>query len=400
MSPQSSAFAAGLSGVPAFAFIAAAFSSLRSLQSLQSKLPLRQRARRAPTIPNASAKKINSPKSTRGFSRCLSSLQTPDQNGSQFRCVRCRVRQFFHIVAVKRKIPNRNIFFHAVLMNRLRNHHNAALNVPPQNNLADRFSVLRRNFRQNRICKNSVLSFRERSPSLRHNAVIFHRFKSLLLLKKRMQLNLVHRRQNLKILAQIAEPVRIHIAHAHRADFSCLVQIHHRTVRAVVIAERLMKKIQIQILKPKSLHRFFKSLFRILVAVILNPKFCRNEQLLSLHKPLRNRARNSPANRLLILISRRRVNQTVARTNRIINRLLRNISIRHLKNPKPQPRHLHTIVQRNKIHKILQKITRAFPRFRSAQPRSLCPGFQPSLPLRPFRIRSTAATRQVRPYQR
>ncbi len=123
-----------------------------------------------------------------------------------------------------------------------------------------------------------------------------------------MKFHLVYCRNHVKVFTKVCKAVRIHIAHADCADFAVFVQVNHRAVRSVIIAKRLMKKIQVNVFQIQFFKRRFKGLFCIFIAVILRPEFCSNKKFLAFYKTFRNCTFYSPSNRFFILISCRRIN--------------------------------------------------------------------------------------------
>lgn len=77
-----------------------------------------------------------------------------------------------HVVIGKGKIEHVEIFRHPLLVDGLWNHHNSALQMPPEHNLRRGFSVLFANRKNRLVLKKSAVPLAERCPRLKLNAVL------------------------------------------------------------------------------------------------------------------------------------------------------------------------------------------------------------------------------------
>lgn len=124
------------------------------------------------------------------------------------------------------------------------------------------------------------------------------------------------------------------------------VQILHRVPRAINIAIGLVDQIEIQILQLQALQRPFKRLLRAVVPGILNPELSGDEQIGFCHHTT---AFDRLANGFFIPVSRRRVNQTIARSERSIHTSFAFFGIGHLdRTPKPRSGIRNAVIQCNR----------------------------------------------------
>jgi hypothetical protein len=55
------------------------------------------------------------------------------------------------------------------------------------------------------------------------------------------------------VLDEIDEPVGVEVRHTDRSDEAVGVELFHRSPGAVVVAERLMDQVQVDVVEPESL---------------------------------------------------------------------------------------------------------------------------------------------------
>ena len=130
-----------------------------------------------------------------------------------------------HIFVGERKIKNVDILPHPFDVGRFGNDNHAALDKPAQSDLGYALAVFTADFGQQRIRKETVASFGERSP--RHDArtELLHDPLRLDLLVENMRLYLIHGRNDLHITGQIDEVVGIEIRNADSTQFTLFVSL-------------------------------------------------------------------------------------------------------------------------------------------------------------------------------
>ena len=74
-------------------------------------------------------------------------------------------------------------------------------------------------------------------------------------LVERVGLDLVDRRGDLVVIDEVDEPIRVEVGHADRADATFVVQLLHRPPRAVVVAERLVDQVEVDVVEPELCER-------------------------------------------------------------------------------------------------------------------------------------------------
>ena len=130
---------------------------------------------------------------------------------------------------------------------------------------------------------------------------------------------------------EIDEPVGIEVRNADRTPRKSLtVQFLHRAPRAVVVAERLVDEVQVDVVEAETAEGGLEGTPRLLLALVLDPQLCRDEQLVS-----RNAARiERPTDRVLVPVRGGSVKRAESGCEGIGYRLFR-LLYRDLKTPKP-----------------------------------------------------------------
>ena len=108
-------------------------------------------------------------------------------------------------------------------------------------------------------------------------------------------------------------------------------------------------QVKIQIVRSQVLQSFLKGAQGLIVSRVLNPDLGGEEQFL----PCNSALPDGLANRPLVAVAGRRVNEPVSGLQSGQNALLTNRLISHLKNTQPLLGHLNAIVQLNGIHCVL-----------------------------------------------
>src|SRR5699024_889054 len=162
-----------------------------------------------------------------------------------------------------------------------------------------------------------------------------HKRKCILLLKERMKFNLVYCRLYFHSLTEVCKTCRIEVAYADGTELSFLISLLHRAVCPDVISHRLMDQIQIQIVQPKIVKRSPDRFPSFLIACILYPELCSDEQL-----PAGNTALlHCLADCFFIHICCRCIDQTISARYGIQNGLLALRRVRHLEYSESFHRH-------------------------------------------------------------
>ena len=153
--------------------------------------------------------------------------------------------------SLRAEIPDIDVLLHAVFVYRFRDYHDASLDIPAKGYLCGALPVFLTDLCQHRMCKDPMVTFCERSPCFRNDAILFHQGKGIVLLEERVQFHLINCRDHFHRLAQIGKTCRIEVAHAYGFQFSFLVCFFHCTVCADIITHWLMDQVKVQIFKPK-----------------------------------------------------------------------------------------------------------------------------------------------------
>ena len=185
-----------------------------------------------------------------------------------------------------------------------------------------------------------MVALGERPPCFGRYTVFFHKSERVFLLKERVQLHLIDRGNDLCTLAQIGENMRIEVAHADGGDNALFVKLLHSAPRARIVAHRLMNEIKVKILETKLFQRGFKSPLSPVVACVLHPQLCGDEQVAALYTTLGY----CFADGFLIHVSCRRVDQAVARGYCVEHRLPALCFVGHLKNAEALGGHFNSVV--------------------------------------------------------
>jgi hypothetical protein len=126
-------------------------------------------------------------------------------------------------------------------------------------------------------------------------------------------LDLVDGGCDLVVFDQVDEPVAIEVCDTDRADQTFALQVLHRAPRAVVVAERLVDQIQVDVVEAEPLQRSLEAAPCLHLAGVLCPELGRDEQLLA-----RNATRGDrPADGLLVAIRGGGVERAVAGPERL-----------------------------------------------------------------------------------
>jgi hypothetical protein len=155
-------------------------------------------------------------------------------------------------------------------------------------------------------------------------------------------LDLVDRRDDLVVLDEVDESVRVEVRYADRPGGAVGVQLLHGSPEAVVVTERLVDQVQVDPVEAEPLERCLERALGVGLAGVLDPELGRDEQLVS-----RDAARTDrSADRFLVVVGRSGVDEPVANLECGGDRLL-GLLRRDLEDPEAQDRHLDAVVQRD-----------------------------------------------------
>src|SRR5215218_9884046 len=175
------------------------------------------------------------------------------------------------------------------------------------------------------------------------NSVGLQEFLGFDLLMERMGFDLIHRWHHFVMHDQVHQPVGLEVANPDGSYRAFTVELFHGSPSAMHIPKGLVNQVQINLLQLQPLQRPVKRLLGAFVSGIRDPELGGDEQLFSWHTgPL-----DSFADGLFIPISSRSVDQTIARTYRVVDATFAFFGIRYLKNAEPQEGHLHTVIERD-----------------------------------------------------
>ena len=158
------------------------------------------------------------------------------------------------------------------------------------------------------------------------------------LLDERVALQLVHHRFHIYIVGKVEETACLEVAHADGAHLASTIGLLHSPPRAEYVAVGLMDEQQVDILRLQLAQALVDALGSLFFTGIRYPYLRHEEQVFALDATL------APgiANALLILVGLRRVNQSIAHTQRITHTTLTLVRT-YEKHAVAQCRHLDTI---------------------------------------------------------
>ena len=258
----------------------------------------------------------------------------------------------FHLFFGEGKVEDVQVFTHPLRMHRFGDGGNSPLVVPPQDDLRGALSLFLRDAHQGPVLEDVLLGLRKRPPGLRHHPIRLHHLQRFRLLIERVQLNLVDHRSDTLIQTKIDQPVRGKVADPDGAHRPLLVQPLHGAPRAVVVAERLVNQIEVEVGKAQLFERTVKGFERAVISRVLHPQFGGDEQLTARDAGLPHRL----PDRLLVAVSCRRVDQAVARRQRISNTTAALLGVGNLKGAVSDHRHANPVAQRDflqAVHRFL-----------------------------------------------
>lgn len=156
---------------------------------------------------------------------------------------------------------------------------------------------------------------------------------------ERTDFDLIDRRRDLVVDDQVNHAVSLKIRDADRSDLTLLIEFFHRSPFAIDIAVGLMDEIQIYIIQLQAIEGVIKGFECVFVAIALNPKFGRDEQLFPGNAALLD----APANRFFVHIRSGSVDMGIASFNRIDHAAFAFGRVGDLKNAKAEDRDFNAI---------------------------------------------------------
>ena len=109
----------------------------------------------------------------------------------------------FHIFIAKLEIEDVKVFFDALLFGRFGDCHNAALNIPPKDDLPDGFTMLFGDFIQHLICENVVSALGKWCPALVYDIEFRKKLVRRLVLIERVRFDLVDHRLDPSVVVKV-----------------------------------------------------------------------------------------------------------------------------------------------------------------------------------------------------
>lgn len=174
-------------------------------------------------------------------------------------------------------------------------------------------------------------------PGFGNNAVLLHQRQGVLLLEEGVKLYLVNGGDHIHRFAQVSQPGGVEIAYADGPERTVPVCFLHGAVGPHIIANRLVNKVQIQIIQAQVVQRTLNRCLRPLIAGVLHPKLCGDEQFLTGNAAFLQ----SSAYRLFVHIGGG-INQTITGTDSIQHRLLTLGRVGNLKDTEAPSRGIFT----------------------------------------------------------
>src|SRR5215218_1342073 len=219
------------------------------------------------------------------------------------------------------------------------------LDEPTQDDLRDRLPVLTRDGAEDWVGEEVVLALVKRSPRLDLHPPLAHEVLFDLPLVEGVRLDLVDGRNDLVVLDQVYEAVRVEVGDADRPDAPLAVERLHGAPGAVVVPEGLVDEVQVEVVDAESLQGGLECAASALLAGVLDPELGRDEKIFARDAAGADRA----TDRLFVLVGGCRVDVAVACGERVRNRLLSGFR-GDLVDAESEGGHLDTVVERDYVH--------------------------------------------------
>jgi len=179
--------------------------------------------------------------------------------------------------------------------------------MPTQHHLSRRAAMFLRNLQDQWIVKKradgACAATSERAPGLRHDAMTSVELMELALLKIRMDLDLVHRRDDLRLLDQLLEMSNLEVADPDGTDKPGLLEFDQHTPGFDVETQRRtgpVHQIEIELVQPQAFETSLQRRTRFVGALVRIPELAGDEGFAAIDAEtsyriagLRSRARTS-----------------------------------------------------------------------------------------------------------
>lgn len=100
---------------------------------------------------------------------------------------------------------------------------------------------------QRLVGEDTLASLGKRTPAFHLHAELGHERLGGALLEERMVLHLVHGGNNLVVHNEVEQAHRLEVRHADGAHAALAIQLLNRAPRTVVVVERLVDKVKVQV---------------------------------------------------------------------------------------------------------------------------------------------------------
>ena len=247
-----------------------------------------------------------------------------------------------HLVVGQGEVEDVEVLFHAFAADRLGDGHDAALDQPPEHDLGDGLAVGVADGGERRVGEQVVAALGEPAPGLDLHAVGAHELLVGVALEERVRLDLVDRRGHVVVLDEIDEPVGVEVGDTDRPGEAVGVELLHRPPEAVVVAERLVDQVEVDVVEAEPLEGPLEGGLGVGLAGVLDPQLGRDEQLVARDAA----AAHGPADRLLVPVGGGGVDEPVADLEGGGDGLL-GLLRGDLVDAETEDRHLDAVVQRD-----------------------------------------------------
>ena len=194
---------------------------------------------------------------------------------------RVQNRHAAHLFVAEREVEDVQVLRHALLAHALGDDYHAALVEPPQDYLPRGLAVAVGYGLDGGVAEYASLALGEGCPGLMLYALLAQEGVGRALLEEGMRLKLVHHRLHRVVQEEVLQAFAGEARHADGAHPALLIQPLHGAPRGVIIAVRLVQKVQVEVIKAEVLHRQVEGAQRVVILVVLNPELGRHEHLLA-----------------------------------------------------------------------------------------------------------------------
>ena len=225
-----------------------------------------------------------------------------------------------HFIFSERKVPDVQVFLDSFFVSGFRDDGEASLHVPAESDLCCGLSVLLADGGEVRIGEDAVISFSQRAPCLRNDAVGFHDTEVFFTGEERMRFDLVDGRDDFHVFAKVDEDGREIVGYADgfcEAVFGCFFEV---SVSGEVVAYGLMEEDEVEVIKAGERKGAFYGCVGVACLVhVLHPDFRRDEEVFSLDEAVSDSALHSFAKGGFIAVSGCGIKEAVTCLDGFIN---------------------------------------------------------------------------------